>query len=789
MKRTSKKNTPKVEAKKKLVLSQNKKQPFFKENLKYLFLILILFAIFVDLYFAYQNIVPEKSKFLLKIKKLLILPTIIIGIISIYFNKQKLTELVDRLFNTKRKQKNTFRESFKNVFSKKEIITTSSFILILGISIFTLFYKLGNFDIYSDEVSVIRGATSYYHTGEFKYWDFVKNASTDVNYNRAKPHQFVVAQSYKVFGISEWSARFPSAIFGVIFIVLLFFIGNFFVRDKTAVLLTIFSFAFYFDFLALGRWARMYAMIFPFFLLSFYFLYKFIAEKGKIKATNFKDNKIFNNYLNFNYIYLLPLLILIVLNLKNHQNTTVLFPVFLLFSLVLVLVFKKEKKYITASIIAIAILVYQIVNPYKVSFSRFTFFEIEHAEHYAKILFGYPFSEYLSVIFIAIGVFALFLVKNNSFIKKYLLMFILAGLTFVMFSYVFDYASHYRYVSFIAPLTVLLILGTFALTTKTLFNKYINVFLIFTLVASVSLKFSNDYDKLYVKNAISPAKPSIAHKTIVKNHKKEEVIFRHYGPKMYLKGIDKNTKFIDKKKKKKKSFYEIFEQIKQYKSGWIIWHSYNAWNIDKSLINYANLYFKKYNGYGIDNTGEEVFYYTEKMIRPSKEFKSFENFPVANLKLNNSYSFVFEMKIDSLTNGNIFTLKNDSINKIICKIENEKLIISIGQNLNIQTQIPVNKKNTIVFFEDVKKETTSYGIILNGKQVANKQIKTEIDLVKFKLNPYFNGYVDKIRLYDFVLNSIQIEEIKKNTDCSQILTANKEDFTALYLWQKNKKNI
>ncbi|NPA44894.1 MAG: hypothetical protein GXO49_05105, partial [Chlorobi bacterium] len=209
------------------------------------------------------------------------------------------------------------------------------------------------------------------------------------------------------------------------------------------------------------------------------------------------------------------------------------------------------------------------------------------------------------------------------------------------------------------------------------------------------------------------------------------------------------------------------------------------WNVDKNLIDYANLLFKKYHGYGIDNTGEEVFYFNEKMLIPYKSFVFLKNIPSANLKLDNSYSYVFNLTIDSLTTGNIFVLKNDSINKLTCNVKNQMLIIKTSNEDSIWAKLPTKKENTIAFLQDVKnKSTTTIKLILNDNNVSSKEIKTDSDLVKFSINPNFNGNIDKIRIYDFILDEKQLNKIKNDTTNSEILKIGNKEFKTLYLWQK-----
>ncbi|NJO92170.1 MAG: hypothetical protein HC831_26790 [Chloroflexia bacterium] len=103
-----------------------------------------------------------------------------------------------------------------------------------------LFYELDSFDFWSDEKQTTQAAVGYYHTGEYYQWDFIKDeANTGHKYNRALPHVWLVAQSYKLFGISEWSSRFVSAVSGILFIILGFFVALFFTKSRLAAILFI----------------------------------------------------------------------------------------------------------------------------------------------------------------------------------------------------------------------------------------------------------------------------------------------------------------------------------------------------------------------------------------------------------------------------------------------------------------------------------------------------------------------------------------------------------------------
>ena len=318
------------------------------------------------------------------------------------------------------------------------------------------------------------------------------------------------------------------------------------------------------------------------------------------------------------------------------------------------------------------------------------------------------------------------------------------------------------------------------LINKILFHKTIQIFLALLLVASISLSFSNHYKGLYEENIYSPAKPSVAQKIIVKNINAGDVIFKHWGPKMYMKGIPKTTKFYGIGDYKGKSLQTLYKMMSKHKSGWLTWYKHHEARLDQNFVAYCNLYFKKFAGYGIDNYGEEIYYYNKKMLQPPELFAYQQYFPAANLSLKNSYSFVFDLKINEQTNGSILYIRKDSIIDINCFIRNKNLILKTSETDSVYISIPENQKNTVFWTFSPQKTT----LFLNGEKLTEKNISLKPNLVKFMINPQFNGYFNNIRLYDFALNNNQIKVIAKDENISEELEADNQIFRTLFLWKK-----
>ncbi|MEN8120035.1 MAG: glycosyltransferase family 39 protein [Bacteroidota bacterium] len=773
---------------------------------KYTFLILLLYSISISLIPIQEN----SNEFivfynrLMAFQNILMVPTIVLGIISVWIHKAKLQQIINGLYSKKEVQeeklgiKERIFNPIKKLFSKKEILSTSLLLVIIGISIFTLFYRLDYFDLYSDEAQVTKGAAGYYHTGEYKQWSFIKDKIIGKTYDRARPHLFVVAQSFKVFGISNWAARFPSALFGILLLLIAFFISRFFVRDKTASILTIFSFAFFFEFLLLQHWGRMYAMLMPIYIITFYLAFRILTEKNTIKFLKTTNNSFIGKFLNFNYSLLPLFLIFFYFAYQLHANSLILFPVLFLFS-ILIILFTKEKKYlfvIVAGIFAILVTWFFInmFSDIRAALRYATFFKGNNSEIYTQLIFGFPFSYTTNLIFVFIGLSSLFIVKNNKFRKKYLILIASSFVIWLTFSYIFKFPVSFRYVSFAVPISIILIIGFSILILKTLFNRIIQISLIALLVISILQSFTSRYNDLYISNFASPARPSVAYKTINKNLKPGELLLRHWGPEIYLDDIDSSVVVMPVAHYKGKPFNEIFTNLQQHDAGWLTWHTHNSLRIDSLVRNYANTYFKKYHGHGVDTTGVEVYYYNKNMLKDTSYFKKAEIFmPTANLNTKNAYSIATWLVFSPETIKTPYYFHNhiDTVFTLTYENQQKSLLIKHGKDtLNILkiNNIENRKQNHVVYYQTGGKKGDKFGVFVNGRKVIEKTFKNNIsDLVKIKVNPFFKGIIDDIRVYDFVVNNQQIDIIMryKGQKKSNILYTGNKKFETLFHWQKN----
>lgn len=769
------------------------------------------FLVFILIHFS-QSLLPvvdlsisETNNYLKLelIQSFFFVPTFVFGLISIWLYRDEINEIVSSDF--KKSSHKSIPENSKTNFLSKLIIKIRQegivyiigLILVTGVSATILLYQLDDFDFWSDEKQVSQGAAGYYHTGEFKQWDFVKEKVGN-NYGIGSFHVWMVAQSYKIFGISEWSSRIVSVLGGILFILLGYFVLNYFFRNKAFALIILLVFSFHPDEILLFRWTRMYSILIPLFIFMFYTAYRGITETMRMP-----NNKTFNfidKYLNFNYPFLIIFGALFIVGISNiHSSTTFILPVLLLFIIYLAIT-EKEIKYFVVLISGALIFLF---IPMKGAIRVLSFFDSPH-QVYFDLFNHFPLSKPLGITTILIGAFVSFIIKDKDLRKKMIYFIIAIVFSQILFSYIIMFSVSFRYISFFVPITLFFTVYVFLLLSRSLYPKPINFLLVaFLLIVSIN-KFSNRYENLYVSNFPSKSEPSIAYKEIVKNYKKGEAVFYQYPIHYYFKGIDTSATFINMRQNRLFKYNDFFykhvkpelpglkSNLEKYRSGWVVWDTQHTGHIDSLVYIYVNNNFKKIHGFGIDNTNVEVFRYTEDMIISKDSFNMTKLIPTGNLKMSNAYAFSFWLKMPQKQMGVPFIFTGDTLNRSIKLEETDKgFKINYSEKdktANIETSnIKDNVWHHLVYYQQSGKKGDEFGLYIDGKKVSSNKIPFDRnEFVKFKANIQFRGGFDDVRIYEYILTQNQINSIYNNGKMTteKKLTADDRYFEPIYFWKK-----
>lgn len=246
--------------------------------------------------------------------------------------------------------------------SKKNAITILLVIVLFGAAL--RFYNLGATSFVADEFLDINSSMAYAKTGVWQNWDFnfgkvnTENAF-EARDSRAWIYKWQVAQALKIFGTSEASARAISVLWGLISIVLVYFVATYFTKKKEIGLIAATLFSISITGIIFDRRLRMYSMFFPVFLAFSWMVFRFLEEeyKGKIVIV-----KYFHEKLKINLIYLIPTVILGAISILTHQLTGNVVIIFFVYAFILtVLEYKNHKNIFNKYVLGIGALIFGFI--------------------------------------------------------------------------------------------------------------------------------------------------------------------------------------------------------------------------------------------------------------------------------------------------------------------------------------------------------------------------------------------------------------------------------------------
>jgi len=347
--------------------------------------------------------------------------------------------------------------SFKKIIKKRKVWVLLGLVLLLAG--FLRLYKIGQQSFIADEFLGINASYGYQQTGEWKLWDFNQERLTDEAYTRANVYYWQVAQVLDWLGLGEGNARLVSVAWGLLGILAVFgavyyFTSNWILAIVAALLLAISPTALIFD-----RKLRMYSMFAPvFFLLSlsiFLFLEKsFLLKKNfweKIKVKFFPPT-------GLNWVFLPFVFLLGMLSLTTHLLTVNIFPIVLVYLLIMAVreYWQKKKllnRYSLYSGGMVLLVLLALQNPQiRVSLNFFSL--VSNWSYFEKAVFDYS-HPVLAVGFLLLG--GWYLIKNYSkfglwIATNFLVILLLAA-------FVWKRNAGLQYLYFITPFKAILLAG------------------------------------------------------------------------------------------------------------------------------------------------------------------------------------------------------------------------------------------------------------------------------------------------------------------------------------------
>ena len=157
------------------------------------------------------------------------------------------------------------------LFSRKITGVQSIIIFLIAVGLSLRIDNLGMQSFWLDEAISSIAAMAFLEKGS-------PILQSGLLYDRGILNTFLIASSFKIFGVNEFAARLPSVLFGTLTILLVYIIGSKW-RNQRVGIIAAFLVAFSVWEIAWSREARMYQQLQFFYILSLYLFYGFIQNK------------------------------------------------------------------------------------------------------------------------------------------------------------------------------------------------------------------------------------------------------------------------------------------------------------------------------------------------------------------------------------------------------------------------------------------------------------------------------------------------------------------------------
>ena len=518
-------------------------------------------------------------------------------------------------------------------FLHEHFVSWFIFLAVL-LSSLLLFIGLDTRDFYQDEYQVIGAAYSYHQGHDFYKWDWIENTSGDntacieedqyCHYTRAWPHTWLIAQSYHLFGISEWSSRLVSVLFGLLMAGISYPISYYFTKDRLVSVLVTISVIFMPSFIEMFRYTRMYALLVPLFFLLSYTSSRALLETSDLQFLNKNSaiSRFLRKFANFKYAYVFFSLILLALLYQIHVNSLIILPIGGLFVIMLYL-FTREGRYLTLlglGGIAVALASVFIFFSDGAIMGHLGFLTRQNYD-YLSYLSRHPFSVLVGGVLLGISFLNIpYYLKIQRY--QMLLVYLMVIVSLPFFIWMADRYPSFYYISHIVPFSLILIMvglkrGVDLLSAREFSSaRLVGVNILITTVIGFSiLTFLRNIDTIY-GNAHDYGQYDIAYETIREEFDPDEqVLFGQYLRTYYLR--DTNISYdqiIDMQNKKQYSMAEFQADLAQHQSGWIIWAEDKSYHLPEQMIAYIRGNFQQVHGPDVDETKVFVYYYDQSMI-------------------------------------------------------------------------------------------------------------------------------------------------------------------------------
>lgn len=222
----------------------------------------------------------------------------------------------------------------------------------------------GDYFTFLDEYPTFDVAAGFARSGKFYFWDFHRQVLSGESYTRAWPHTLLLAGWFHLFGINVVAGKTLSAVFGVLFVLSVFYItmkiyDHEYISCLSCLLVMTNS-----TVITVFRQIRMYSLWLLVMVWLIYFLFRMMTAESRAGETpsggafagiRSRIMGWWQKNLNFSVWYILLSLLFLVLSYFVHVNTLAIGAGIIAFYLYLLAV-KRERRYVSALLVVVGLL-------------------------------------------------------------------------------------------------------------------------------------------------------------------------------------------------------------------------------------------------------------------------------------------------------------------------------------------------------------------------------------------------------------------------------------------------
>ena len=580
-----------------LILTSSKKN--ILNNISYIgFVALLIYEIF-QIYTTKRDLLQLSQNLNFNLAHFLICCCVFAAIILL--NKDKDLVAEETIPILKQKKSTAYFDGLFTFWKHLPWFINAGILLLSVLMGLLCFFDLGYFDILPDETLHIEAAKGFNETGSFKRWDFLLN-KTGEPYDRAWSYTFLISIVYKFFGVSVENARLVSALFGILFVPLIFRISMYFTKSYTASLLTTLAVLFCPYFLVYFRRIRMYSMLLPVFALFYYFAIRVLNEpSGRNKLFG---SVLLGKLLDFKMPLLGVTLFFLFLSFNVHQLSLLSLVALFIYFIYLVIL-QKSLRLMTIFGLGVIILILIMIKP-EVSGgleNKFSFFK-ENNQIYLTFLLKPLFSINFTLAVFTSGFLFIFKNENKQMLAA---LYAMVLSTICLFVYCIQYDIHFRYISYTMPFFYILMFSLLSIYNEKAAPKYFSFVLPLACLTVIVLNFVNSKESIYYKNPEAQFTEKVYRTMKRQFDPKTQQILALFPEEFYLDEMAPNTPLIAMPKDKELGLGQLNFLLSKKQSTWVTWPTHKSRHMRQEVIEKINNTCQKYHGYAIDNTFVELY--------------------------------------------------------------------------------------------------------------------------------------------------------------------------------------